>query len=361
MAGAVYWVGQDGHYYYGSGQAGAPVQNLGVAGNTNPNTDIINSATRIPDPAAPTSPVGVGADGANVTAGTTAMTTAPAPTNPNGATHPPLNTGAVNNTQLAIDQLPALLQAALGSEDQTYQNSQNTFNQQEQMQNSAHDAGTVTNQQNYDSNFMDSIRAGIHGLGGLMSILRGQGAGGGTADDQVRDVVGQTTAGDIRNGADTQKNNQGQLDSSLSSFLTDLKGKRQVNDDTHTNNRSAINRDSNTQLQDLYGKMAGFYGDAGDTGTANDWLGKAGALTPTIAANSRTAVGNYDTTPVVIHAPNLTAFSAPSQPNVAVAPADGQVGSGIFSLDTNKPRKDASAPAADPLALTPPTPVAAGV
>lgn len=336
QAGQVFWIGNDGNVYLHNGDGTA--SNLGAANGTATTANLtLNGAKQITNPGNP---------------GTPANT--PAPTNPTGATHPALNQAAVNNTQATIDQIPGLLQAALAAEGQTHQNSINTFNAQEGQQRGQYDTSTTTNQQNYDSNFMDSIRAGIKGLGSLVSLLRGTGAAGGTAEDNVRDVVGGTAADDIRTGKDTHDTNQGQLDSSLASFLTDLSGKRQQNEDTFTNNNRAINRDSNTQLQDLYSKMAGFYGDAGDTGNANSFMARAGSLTPSIAANTRSAVSAYDTTPVVIHAPNLTAFAAPSQPAAATVPQDGQVGSGIFAID-NK-RKDNSTPT---VPTTPVTPAAA--
>lgn len=349
MAGATAWIGQNGNLYYGSGVPGTPVENWGAATDyqfTNGGIHALN----------PNSPLG---QGAGFAPGVTQIKdpalsggATTAPSNPTGATHAPLNTAAVSNTQGAIDQIPGLLQAALAAEGQTHQNAINTFDQQETGQRGQYDTSTTTNQQNYDANFMDSIRAGIKGFGNLVSLLRGSGAAGGTAEDQVRDTVGGTTANDIRGGQVTHDTNQGQLDSSLASFLTDLKGKRQVNEDTFTNNNRAINRDSNTQLQDLYSKMAGFFGDAGDTGSANTWLARAGGLTPTIAANTRSAVSPYDTTPVVVHAPNLTAFAAPSQPAVATAPSDGQVGSGIFAIDNKRKEQTPTAPAA-PVASTP--------
>lgn len=330
MAGqAVYWVGADKNVYLKAPQTDTSgkwtVTNMGPANGTGANGGGYPGAVQIADPNAPAAPPPVASTPA-----------APAKV---------FNQAGAENTQRTIDQIGPLLQAALASEEQNHQNSVNTFNQQEKTQTAAHDTGTVTNQQNYDSNFMDAIRAGIHGLGGLMALLRGTGAAGGTADKQVRDVVGGTTANDVRTGADTQKNNQGQLDSSLSTFLTDLHGKRQINDDTAVNNKNAIQRDSETQLQDLYGKMAGFYGDVGNTAGANDWMNRAGALTPDIAAHSHTQVSPYDTSPIVVHAPNLTAFAPPTQPDVAVAPPDGQVGSGIFTISNTKRKDQAAAPA----------------
>jgi len=265
-------------------------------------------------------------------ASTTVATTAPT----GGKTYAPLNTGAVNNTQIAIDQLPSILQAALEAERQSHDNTIGNFNAAEGQQRETYGKSTDTNQMNYDANFMDSVRAGIKGFGGLLNMLRGTGAAGGTAEDQVRDVVGGVTSNDIRNGADTQQANQGQLDSSFGTFLTDLKGKRQVAEDTFTNNNRAIQRDNGTQMQDLLTKMAGYYGDAGDTTRANDFMGRAGALTPAIAGNTKTAVSAYDTTPVAVQAPQLTAFAAPTQPNVASVPQDGQVGSGIFTMNRRK-------------------------
>lgn len=258
---------------------------------------------------------------------------------------PALNQAAVNNTQLAIDQIPGLLQAALEAERTRYGNTVADMNAQEAGQRKTYDESTVTNQQNYDQNYMDSIRAGIKGLGGLFNILRGTGAAGGTADDEVRDIVGGVTANDIRTGADTQKENQTQLDNSLGAFLTDLARKRRMNEDTRVNNERAITRDSNTQLQDLYSKMAGFFGDAGQTAQRDSFMSRAGSLTPSIAANSRTALSAYDTTPVQVQAPQLTAFAAPSQPDVATAPTDGQVGSGIFTMSDRR-RKDSATPVA---------------
>lgn len=331
---SAYWIGSDGNIWF-KGPNG--VQNAGPASGvanpqaggftavdpTNPGATSSNlyfvPATRIADP--------------NPGGGTTGST---APSNPTGAAKPALDAAAVANTQASIDQLPGILQSALANEDTQFSNTNSGFDSQEQQQRGTYDTSTTTNQQNYDSNFMDAIRAGIKGLHGLYQILRGSGASGGTAEDQVQQIVGDTTTGDIRTGADTHDQNQGQLDSSLTQFLTDLKGKRQAAADTHTNNAAAIRRDSNTNLQDLYGKMAGFYGAAGDTGNASDWMSRAGGLTPAIASDSKAVTSKYDTAPVVIHAPNLTAFSAPSQPAVAAPPTDGQVGSGIFTLNPSK-------------------------
>lgn len=319
--GSVYWIGNDGQLYLKSAANGWNVtaENPSAANEA----QISQFATKIANP--------------------TATTPAPGPTNNN----PPLNQGAVNNTNLAIQQIAPLLASALSSEDTNYGNTTNALNAGEAAQEKTYGDSTTTNQKNYDSNFMQSILAGVKGLASLKSLLRGSGASGGTAEDQVQDVVGGQTANDIQTGADTQKGNQATLDTALSSFLTDLKSKKAEADDTHANNVHAINRDSATQLQTLYGQLAGYYGDSGDTATAGKYMSEAGAETPSIAANSSTQVTPYDTTPVAVQAPQLTTFAAPSQPNAISAPANGQIGSGIFTLGK---KKASDTPATTPVA-----------
>lgn len=337
-----YWIGSDGNIYARSSSF-AGVQNLGQASAS----DIAgasagkNIVTGTPDNGYFLAPI------ADPNPPKTTNTPPPS----GGGTGTPLDTGAVSNTNLAIQQLPSLLSSALGSENNNYTNTVGSYDAAQKQQQDTHDASTTTNQQNYDSNFMDSIRSGIKGLGNLVSLLRGTGAGGGTAEDQVHDVVGGVTSDDIRSGADTQQANQATLDSTLGQFLTDLKGKRAAADDTHANNISAINRDSQTQLQDLYSKLAGYYSSAGDTADASKYTDQAGSLTPSIAANSKTQTTAYDTTPVAVQSPTLTAFTAPTAPNVATLPADGQVGSGIFTM--NKRKADNTPTVPDALPTTP--------
>ena len=329
---AAYWIGQDGNIWL---KDASGTRNMGSATATVTKPD----ATGFYDPWADVTETPIRFNAQQIADPMVQQTTT-APTGGTTSTAKVFNQAGASNTQTTIDQIPSLLQAALAAENTSYGNTVGGYNASETTQRGNYDKSTTTNQQNYDTNFMDSIRAGIKGLGGLMALLRGTGAGGGTAEDMARDTVGGVTAQDIRGGADTQKENQGALDSSLGSFLTDLQIKRKAADDTRVNNERAIRRDSNTQLQDLFGKMAGFYGDVGNTAATNDWMARAGALTPEIAANSMTQVSQYDNTPVAVQAPRLTAFSGPTQPSVTTAP--GQVGSGIFTMTDPRRKKEPS-------------------
>lgn len=317
-----YWIGADGNVWLDGKNQGQLLKDYGNGYDAQFSS---GQGTRIDDPNPPQNRVQAPAGGGG------------------GAAKPVFNQAGVTNTQRTLDELPGLLEAALAAERVKYGNTINEFNTQEQGQRKTYDQSTITNQQNYDGNFMDSIRSGITGLSGLMSLLRGTGAGGGTAEDQARDTVGGVTANDIRAGADTRKENQTQLDTSLSGFLDELGRKRRQNEDALVNNERAITRDSKTQMQELFGKMAGFYGDVGNSAEANNWMNRAGALTPEIAQNSRTQVSPYDTAPVAVKAPELSAFADPTQPSVTTAP-DGQVGSGIFTMNDTRRRKEQVAP-----------------
>ncbi len=335
MAQGVFWVGKNGNVYTRvAGQDGVKdygdYNSLRTISSKDPNAGfnyVTSGLDQIDDPA------GGGGGGA------------PAPVGSGGGGAAPkvFNEAGFNNTKRTYDELPGLLEAALEAEERRYGNTVRDFGVQEQGQRKQYDESTTTNQLNYDSNFMDSIRAGVKGVGGLLSLLRGTGAAGGTAEDVARDTVGETTSKDIRTGADTRDENQSGLDNSLSTFLTELGRKREVNEDAFENNKRAVQRDTFTQMQELLGKMAGFYSDVDDTENANRYMNRAGDLTSKIARNSRAQVSQYDTAPVTVAAPELTAFADPTQPSIMTAP-DGQVGSGIFTMNERRRKEPQAAP-----------------
>lgn len=248
------------------------------------------------------------------------------------APRPVLNTAAIANTQKSLDQLPLILQQALAASLQEYENAKQGFAVQEQQQRGAYDKGTTTNQLNYDDNLMASLRSGASGLGGLLSILRGTGAEG-----WARDAVMNTTNTDIRGGLDTREQNQGQLDSSLSGFLTELEGKRNANDQTLRNNEFAARGANATQAQKLYSDMASIYADAEDTGNATRFMNKAGDYSTDIARYGTAPVSRFDTNPVAVKAAEVSAFADPTKQNVAATDSNQGGGAGLFTIgDTRR-------------------------
>jgi hypothetical protein len=325
----VYWVGQNGNIYL---KTTGGVRDMGKLLPTGRLLDngvsgaqqgsFAAGGGRIEDPALANAP----------------QSTAPAGGGGGGAARPVLNQAGINLTQGTIDQIPGLLEQALAAERQKYGNTRAQFDQEESAGQARYKEGDIQTQQNYDANMMAAIRSGVKGLGGIMGLLRGTGAEG-----QGRDAVGSTVSTDIREGADTFKENQTALKDTLGSLLSGLKMKRQQNEDTLVNNERATRRGFDTQLQDLFKTMAGFYGEVGDQGNVNSWMNRAGSLTPQIAQNSTSQVSKYDTTPVAVKAPELAAFADPTQQQVAVN-QEGQVGTGIFSMTDPRRRKDQTAP-----------------
>lgn len=257
---------------------------------------------------------------------------APAPVQaaPKPAPKPVLNQAAVDNTQGSIDALAGILQRALDAENQKYTDAETLFNEQQAGEQGRYDKGTETNQLNYDSNLMASLRAGAKGLGGLLSILRGTGAEG-WANDAVRD----TTSSDIRTGLDNRNENQTSLDNGFGSFLGELDGKRRDNKATWQNNEFAHRGNNASEAQRLYKEMAGFYSDAEDTGNATRLMNKAGEYTPEVAKYSVAPVRGYDASPVKVQAAPVTAFSGAAEQNVNY---DGgsNPNNGIFTINNTR-------------------------
>lgn len=318
MASPVYWIGADGNIYYGSGQTGAGVINAGPAANANP------TATGYTDPWA----AGNGGTPVTISATQIADPLAKGSTTTNAITSNQANDiASIDATQKSLDQLPAILSAALANNQTGYNNADSSLGANEQVQRDQYGAGTEQNQKNYDANTMAALRSGATGLQGLLSILRGTGV-----EDWANNAVRDTVNGDIRTGLDTQSKNQSLLDNSLSSFLTDLAQKRQSNKDTLSGNNAAARKDNATQLQRLYGDMAKYYSDMGDTANATKYMGMAGNQASVIAANSVAPVSPFTTTPVAVRAPEISAFAGPTQQAINYSPTSPSNSQAIFSI-----------------------------
>lgn len=248
-----------------------------------------------------------------------------------GKVYDPLNQGAVDATNASMAGLDTILAQALASAQTGYDNASRLMNQQEQSQRKSYDEGTLSNMQNYDANLGASLRAGRTGLSGLMAALRGGGgAGNDFARNWVQNTVADTASNDIREGYNTFDENKRGLDSSLSTFLTDLGRKRQENEDTLANNRRAANLYDAQQRQSLNQTLSDLYGKAGMFGQASDFMGSAGGQAGRIAENSGAKVSAYNTAPVEVKAPDITAFASPEKQAMTASP--DRTSSGIFSI-----------------------------
>lgn len=308
-----FWIGQDGNVWV-QGHQGTNAAGRADDNSTNYWSNM--GYQQIFDPA------GYDASGVNDLIGGGAQKT-PAP-------RPVLNQGAINNTRMNLDALAGILAEALGSAQTGYNNANNQFAAQEQQQKGQYDESTLRNMGNYDSNLAAALRAGRSGRQGLMAALRGGGgAGNEYASNWINDVVGDTTSNDIREGFNTYDENRASVDNSYGTFLSGIKEKRQKNDETLENNRRAARLYDAQQRQELLQKIAGEYGAAEMTGERDNYLAQAAAQTPNVAANMNSYVKQYDTAPVKVEAPNVTAFDTPEQQDMTATPNRN---TGIFSL-----------------------------
>ena len=326
--GAVYWVGADNNIWYKG--ADGQVVNRGGAGDFFPGGNLSDggasghrsgsfAANRIDDPNRPIEQ----APGAVVGSG-------------GGSSPKVFNQAAADATRSSIDSLGGILAEALANAQRGYSNARGILDAQEKAEQEKYDESSVNNMQNYDSNLMASIRAGSTGLSGLRSALRGGGASGNDmAQRWAENTVGDTTSNDIREGFNTFDENRRGLDSSLSTFLTNLSGRRQENEDTLENNRRVAQRENAMQNQNLRQELAGLYGEADRLGERDAIIREASSFTPTIAANANARTSAYNTAPVDVKSANISAFETPEKQGMA---ADGgRTAQGIFSM--NDPRR----------------------
>lgn len=248
-----------------------------------------------------------------------------------GKVYDPLNQGAVDATNASLASLDTILANALLAAQTGYDNANKLMGEQEQSQRKSYDEGSLSNMQNYDANLGASLRAGRTGLSGLMAALRGGGGSGNDfARNWVQNTVADTASNDIREGYNTFDENRRGLDSSLSTFLTDLGRKKQENEDALSNNRRAANLYDAQQRQSLNQTLSDLYGGAGMFDQASDFMGRAGGQAGRIAENSGAKVSAYNTAPVEVQSPDITAFATPEKQAMAASPDRGN--SGIFSM-----------------------------
>lgn len=328
---AVYWVGQDGNVYYGDGQGGG-VRNMGK---------LIGEPTAVPYrpgqgfDAELGSGTGQRIDDPALKKGSTAPTA-----DTGGATYKPLNQAQVDTTNASLSSLGQILSEALSNASKGYNRVKEQLGAQEAERRGIYDAESLKNQQNYDSNLGASLRAGRSGLSGLMAALRGGGGGGNDyARNWIQNTVADTTANDIREGYNTFDENRAAQDQGMSTFLNELRGKREENQETFENKQRAARLYDAQQKQNLYQKLADLYGESGNASENARYLGLAGGQAGNIAQNMVEKVGDYNTTPIKVQSPDITAFAAPEQQSMSAS--ENARGTGIFSmLDPRRREKE---------------------
>lgn len=256
---------------------------------------------------------------------------------PGGSSAPRLNQVGINAANAQLGTLDAELARALAAEERDYQNTLGGYDAEAAERLRQRDEGVTRNTQNYDSNLMASLRAGSRGIGGLMQILRGS---AGTAVERAQDAVADTTADDIRAGYDTNRENTEAITSAYNTFATSDELRRKQLEDQYANNRMAAEADKFSRQQQLLNDLAGYYSQAGMNAQANDFSSRAVALQPELSARSVRQVSKITPQQASWQAPEITAFSGASAPEVITPTEQGRIGAGVFTLGDERRRRE---------------------
>lgn len=326
MANQVAWIGQDGNLWW---RQGDQVHNAGkYAGNyefTNGGLRALNFDT----------PLG---QGSGFSPGVDQIEDPNVPQKaPTGGTGQRLNQVGINAANAQLGTLDAELARALAAEEQDYQNTRALYDAEAAERLRQRDEGITRNTQNYDSNLMASLRAGSRGIGGLMQMLRGS---AGTAVERAQGAVADTTADDIRAGYDTNRENTEAITGAYNTFATSDKLRRKQLKDQYDNNRMAAEAQKLSRQQQLLNDLAGYYSQAGMTARANDYSQQAVALQPELSSRSVRQVSKITPQQASWQAPEITAFSGASAPEVITPTEQGRIGAGVFTLGDDRRRRE---------------------
>lgn len=323
---SVYWIGQDGNVYVDGQNMGRDLGGGHAGAYTAANRSGIARYIDDPNP-------GGGGGGADPGAFLGDASQAPG----GGGTGQRLNQVGINAANAQLGTLDAELARALAAEEQDYQNTRAGYDAEAGERLRQRDEGVTRNTQNYDSNLMASLRAGSRGIGGLMQILRGS---AGTAVERARGAVADTTADDIRAGYDTNRENTEAITGAYNTFATSDKLRRDQLEDQYANNRMAAEAQKFSRQQQLLNDLAGYYSQAGMDAQANDFSSRAVGLQPELSARSARQVSKITPQQASWQAPEITAFSGASAPEVITPTEQGRIGAGVFTLGDERRRRE---------------------
>lgn len=210
-----------------------------------------------------------------------------APAAPSGPAKPQLNQAAVDATYKAVDSLGVEQDTGYRNIDDSYNSLVSRYNKEAGQNEADFQEQTESNTNSLTKNKQNALVAAAQGRRGLRGTLSALGAlsgdGGVLADRAVTTAANQ----DIGEAADTFAGNAQTLDKSIKKARDDDADRRAEAETTRTNQRTALEGSIASKRQNYFQKLAEIFGQADQTGAANDWLGKAGGLNNEIASKSR--------------------------------------------------------------------------
>lgn len=210
-----------------------------------------------------------------------------APAAPSGPAKPQLNQAAVDATYKAVDSLGVEQDTGYRNIDDSFNSLLSRYNKEAGQNEADFQEQTESNTNSLTKNKQNALVAAAQGRRGLRGTLSALGAlsgdGGVLADRAVTTAANQ----DIGEAADTFAGNAQTLDKSIKKARDEDADRRAEAETTRTNQRTALEGSIASKRQNYFQKLAEIFGQAEQTGAANDWLGKAGALNNEIAGKSR--------------------------------------------------------------------------
>lgn len=276
MAGAVYWVGQDGNIYL---KSSAGTQNMGKAlktGDSGFDSDRASGqAQQIADP------LGGGGTNQGTRSGTVSSGS--------GAASPVLNQAAIDNTNKAIGSLGT--EAEIGSRniDDSFNSIIGKYNRDTQKNEGEYGEQTVTNNQNLQKNKQNSLLAAAQGSRGLRGTLASIGALSGDGVKLANQAVTTGANQDIGEAVDTATTNQATLDKAIGNYRDEDRDRRAEAETQRANQKTALEGSIAGKRQSYYQKLAEIFNEGGNKGEAANYLNRAGDLNTEIASKSRVA------------------------------------------------------------------------
>lgn len=212
-----------------------------------------------------------------------------APAAPTGPAKPQLNQAAVDATYKAVDSLGVEQDTGYRNIDDSFNSLLSRYNKESAQNEADYVEQGETNSNNLQKNNQNSLVAAAQGRRGLRGTLSALGAlsgdGGVLADRAVTTSANQ----DIGEAADTFAGNAQTLDKSIKKARDEDVDRRAEAETTRNNQRTALEGSIASKKQNYFQKLAEIFGQAEQTGAANDWLGKAGNLNNEIASKTRVA------------------------------------------------------------------------
>jgi len=255
-------------------------------------------------------------------------------------TTPTLNQAAVDATNKAIDSLGVEQDTGYRNIDDSFSSLMSKYNKESAANEADYTEQGETNTNNLQKNKQNALVAAAQGRRGLRGTLASIGAlsgdGGVLADRAVTTSANQ----DIGEAADTYATNARNLNKSINNFRDEDKDRQAEANTTRGNQRTALEGSIASKRQNYFQKLAEIFGQADQTGKANDFLRKAGDLNNEIASKSRVTSTAFAPRSAAFTPKSLESYLAGAG-DMTVDVADGGAGgqSSVTSLLAGSNRK----------------------